>query len=120
MVGHWVFRLNSGTVFHDYITVELAFSYENFMGWVFHYLVGLIYGVIFVVVIGEQWLSEPTFMPVWLYAIATISAGWFLLSPRLGLGMALANTENPFKGRFMGPLSHSIFGLGMWFGALTI
>jgi hypothetical protein len=83
-------------------------------------LVGLIYGVIFVVVIGEQWLSAPTFMPVWLYAIATISAGSFLLRPGLGLGMALANTENPFKWRFMSLLSHSILGLGMWFGALTI
>ena len=98
MVGHWVFHLKSGTVFHDDIAVALALSYENFMGWVFHYLIGLIYGVIFVVVIGELWPSEPTFMPVWLYAIVTISAGWFLLSSGLGLGMALANKENLFKG----------------------
>ena len=120
MVGRWVVHLTSGKVFHDDIAAAPAFSSENLVGWVFHYLVGLTYGVIFVLLIGEQWLSEPTFMPVYLYAIATILAGWFLLHPGIGLGIALAKTENPFKARCMGLTAHSIFGLGMWFGASAI
>ena len=120
MVGRWVVQLKSGEVFHDDIAAASAFSSEKLVGWVFHYLVGLAYGVIFVLLIGEQWLSEPAFMPVYLYAIATILAGWFLLHPGIGWGVALSKTENPIKARCMGLIAHSIFGLGMWFGAFAI
>ena len=76
--------------------------------------------VIFMLLVGKEWLSELTLLPVWLYSISTILVGWFLLHPGLGLGMALAKTENPFKGRCMGLMTHSVFGLGMWFGAFAI
>ena len=92
MVGRWVAHLKSGKVFHDDIAEALAFSFENLFGWIFHYFVGFIYVVIFMLLVGKEWLSEPTFMPVWLYAISTVLVGWFLLHPGLGLGMALAKT----------------------------
>ena len=120
MLGRWVAHLKSGKVFHDDIAEALAFSSENLVGWIFHYFVGFIYVVIFMLLVGKEWLSELTLLPVWLYAISTILVGWFLLHPGLGLGMALAKTENPFKGRWMGLMTHSVFGLGMWFGAFAI
>jgi hypothetical protein len=120
MVGRWVVHLKSGKVFNDDIAEALAFSSENLVGWIFYYFVGFIYGVIFMLLVGKEWLSGPTLMPVWLYSISTILVGWFLLHPGLGLGMALAKTENPFKGRCMGLMTHSVFGLGMWFGAFAI
>jgi hypothetical protein len=120
MVGRWVAHLKSGKVFHDDIAEALAFSYENLVGWIFHYFVGFIYVVIFMLLVGKEWLSELTLLPVWLYAISIILVGRFLLHPGLGLGMALVKTENLFKGRCMGLMTHSVFGLGMWFGAFII
>ena len=120
MVGRWVAHLKSGKVFHDDIAEALAFPSENLVGWIFHYFVGFIYVVIFMLLVGKEWLSELTLLPVWLYAISIILVGWFLLHPGLGLGMALAKTENPFRGRWMGLMTHSVFGLGMWFGAFAI
>ena len=120
MVGRWVAHLKSGKVFHDDIAEALTFSFENLVGWIFHYFVGFIYVVIFMLLVGKEWLSEPTLLPVWLYAISTILVGWFLLHPGLGLGMALAKTENPFKGRCVGLKTHGVFGLGIWFGAFAI
>ena len=81
LVGRWVVNLKSGKVFHDDIAAAQSFANENSVGWVFHYLVGIVYGVVFIFAIGDQWMIEPTLMPVWLYAIATILAGWFCFIP---------------------------------------
>ena len=68
----------------------------------------------------QAWLSAPNFLPLWIFAILTIGAGWFLLHPGLGLGWALAKTAAPWKGRVLGLMAHTVFGLGMWVGALAL
>ena len=60
------------------------------------------------------------FLPVWLFSIFTIVAGWFLLQPGMGLGWAAAKTPAPWKVRGLGLLAHTAFGLGMWGVALSL
>ncbi|NVO29287.1 DUF2938 domain-containing protein [Donghicola sp. C2-DW-16] len=119
MVGRWTGHLPRGTVFHDDIAASDPVANELALGWATHYVVGILYGVFFAVVAGAAWLAEPTFFPVWVYAILTIGAGWFLLQPGLGLGVALSKTPNPMKGRIMGLIAHTWFGIGLWLGALA-
>lgn len=111
-VGRWVIYLPK--VFHEDINQIPVKPNEVQIGWAFHYAVGLAYGVIFVLVAGESWLNAPTFIPVWLFALITIAAGWFFLQPGLGLGWALNKTPNPWTGRFWGLVAHTVFGIGMW------
>lgn len=119
MVGRWTGHLPRGTVFHDDIGASQPVPNELSLGWATHYVVGIIYGIFFAVVAGPAWLAEPTFLPVWIYAILTIGAGWFLLQPGLGLGVALSKTPNPNKGRILGLIAHTWFGIGLWIGALA-
>ena len=77
-------------------------------------------GVVFIALIGADWLRDPSFLPVWVFSVATIAAGWFLLHPGLGLGIALSKTPNPHFGRAMGLLGHTVFGLGMCCTALLL
>jgi hypothetical protein len=119
-VGRWVAHLGNGKVFHDNIANAHPALNETAIGWVFHYSVGLIYGVAFVLMAGQSWMADPGFVTVLIFAIVTITAGWFLLHPGLGLGIGLSRTPNPWKARFMGLIAHTWFGVGMWFGALAL
>ena len=118
MPGRWLAHVYRGRVWHDDIGAAAAVPGELGLGWVFHYGVGLIYGVVFLVFAGAGWLAAPTFLPLWIFSIVTIAAGWFLLQPGMGLGWAAANTPSPWKVRIMGLIAHTMFALGMWAVAL--
>ncbi len=119
MPGRWLAHAFRGTVFHDDIGRAEPVAGELPLGWAFHYAVGVLYGVVFAVLAGPGWLAEPTFLPVWIFALITIAAGWFLLQPGMGLGWAASKTPRPWKVRGLGLVAHTVFGCGMWAGALV-
>lgn len=114
MPGRWLAHVFRGRVWHDDIGQAAPVSGELGLGWVFHYGVGIAYGVIFVLLAGGEWLANPQFVPLWGFSILTIAAGWFLLQPGMGMGWAAAKTPNPNKVRAMGLIAHTCFALGMW------
>jgi len=131
LIQHWVFKMplpnwgNPGrwfahlpTIFHEDISKLPEVKNEVAIGWAFHYAVGIIYGIAWILIAGEDWIANPTFLPLWIFALVTIAAGWFLLHPGMGLGWALSKTPTPWKGRFLGLVAHTVFGLGMWLPAL--
>ncbi|WP_420327949.1 DUF2938 family protein [Mameliella sp.] len=119
-VGRWVGWLFRGRVFHDDIGAAAPVDGERALGWAFHYLVGVVYGVVFALIVGSAWFDAPAFWKAWIWGIVTIAGGWFLLHPGMGLGWALSRTERPWKGRFMGLVAHSVFALGMWAAAWLV
>jgi hypothetical protein len=118
--GRWVWHLAKGKVFHDDIAKAAPYQNEQALGWVFHYAVGIIYGILLVMITGPGWLAQPTFLPAWIWGIVTIAGGWFLLQPGLGIGWAASKTPNPNKVRFLGLVAHTIFGFGLYATALLI
>ena len=117
-IGRWAAQLPAGQVFHDDIGAVAPVRREEALGWGVHYFVGIAYGVIFALLAGAAWLDAPSFLPLWIFAIVTVGAGWFLLQPGMGLGWAAARTPNPWKVRLMGLVGHTVFGLGMYAVAL--
>ncbi|MCG6885558.1 MAG: DUF2938 domain-containing protein [Silicimonas sp.] len=118
MPGRWLGHVMRGRVFHDDIGAAEPVERELALGWALHYGVGVIYGVVFVVLAGRDWLAAPTFLPLWVFSLATIAAGWFLLLPGMGLGWAGSRTASPWKVRGLGIVAHTVFALGMWLGVL--
>ena len=118
MVGRWVAHVPGGRVFHNDIADATAVSGEQNIGWVFHYAVGVVYGIALAFLMGPVWLAAPTFLPAWVFSIFMLGFGWFLLQPGMGLGWAAAKTPNPAKARVLGLLAHTVFGAGLWLGAL--
>ena len=117
--GRWLGHLFQGRVFHDSIGDAEPVANERALGWAFHYGVGVIYGVVFLLIMGAGWLANPTFLPLWIFSILTIAAGWFLLQPGMGLGWAAAKTPDPWKVRKMGLAAHTVFAFGMFLGVLV-
>ncbi len=72
---------------HDDIAAAPPYAHEVRLGWIGHYAVGVVYGVVFALIMGPGWFAAPTFLPAWIFAIVTIAAGWFLMQPSHGAGM---------------------------------
>lgn len=119
MVGRWVWHLPQ-KAFHADIGKAAPYVHEKALGWAFHYLVGIAYGVILVVIAGAGWLANPTFLPAFILGIVTVGAGWFLLAPGLGAGWTASKTPNPMKARALNLVAHTVFALGMFSTALLI
>jgi hypothetical protein len=118
MVGRWVAHLPRGQVFHEAIAEAPPVPGERMIGWSFHYTVGIAYGVALAWLMGPDWLRAPTFLPAWSFSVLMLGFGWFLLQPGLGLGWAASRTPQPWKVRGLGLAAHTVFGLGLWIGAM--
>ncbi|MDX8524452.1 DUF2938 domain-containing protein [Mesorhizobium sp. MSK_1335] len=119
MVGRWVRHLPE-RVFHDDIGKTEPYAHETALGWAFHYLVGILYGVILVALAGAGWLAAPTFLPAFILGIVTVGAGWFLLAPGMGAGWAASKLPNPMKVRALNLMAHTVFAFGLFSTALLI
>lgn len=119
-VGRWFWHLREGRVFHDDIAKAAPHARENALGWIAHYAVAILYGVVFALIMGPGWFANPTFLPAWIFAIVTVAAGWFLLQPGLGLGWAASKAPNPAKVRVLNLAAHTVFGIGLYVTALMI
>jgi len=94
LVGRWFWHLRQGQIFHDDIAATKPYIHEVALGWVGHYAVGILYGVIFALYGGFAWFANPLFLPAWIFGIMTVAAGWFLLQPGLGIGWAASRLPN--------------------------
>lgn len=119
-VGRWFWHLGRGQVFHADIAQAAPHAREATFGWIAHYAVGILYGIIFAFIVGRPWFVHPTFWPAWLWGIVTISAGWFLLMPGMGRGWAGSATPSPTLTRFLGLVAHTVFGFGLYATALFL
>ncbi|MBY5552349.1 DUF2938 domain-containing protein [Rhizobium leguminosarum] len=119
-VGRWFWHLGRGKVFHESIADAEPYTHELALGWISHYAVGILYGVIFAIIMGSAWLATPTFLPAWIFGIVTVGAGWFLLQPGLGIGWAASKHPRPNKVRCFNLLAHTVFALGLYGTALIL
>lgn len=120
MPGRWFAHLFKRKMYHEDIGKSEEVPSELTLGWLFHYGVGIAYGIFFLLIVGSSWLTDPDFLSAWLFALVTIAAGWFILQPGMGLGWAASNTPTPWKSRALGLVAHTAFGLGLWGSSLLI
>lgn len=119
-VGRWFWHLREGKVFHDDIGAAEPYGREVALGWIGHYVVAIVYGVIFALIVGPGWLVAPRFLPALAFGLATVGFGWFLLQPGLGMGWAASRTPDPGRVRLQNLAGHTVFGTGLWLTGLLI
>jgi small-conductance mechanosensitive channel len=114
MVGRWFWHLREGTVFHDDIAAVAPYAHERALGWAGHYAIGVLYGVVFALIVGAGWFADPRFLPAFVFGIVTVAAGWFLLQPGMGLGWAASRAASPATARLRSLLNHTVFAIGLY------
>jgi hypothetical protein len=120
LVGRWFCHLTEGKVFHDDITIARPYASERAVGWVGHYVIGIVYAGALLAFTRPDWPSAPTLAPALAVGLITVGAGWFLLQPGMGAGIAASKRTNATQIRALNIVGHVVFGFGLYASALLI
>lgn len=117
LLGRWVTHMPSGVFRHRNIALSAAGRWECVLGWVSHYGIGAGLSVLFVMMVGRDWLAHPTIVPAIVFGVATVVLPFFVMQPALGLGVASAATRNPWRARVKSVATHAVYGVGLYLSA---
>ncbi len=120
IVGRWVGNFKNGIFTHQNILKSEKIKSEQAIGWLCHYLIGISFAFLLLLICGVGWLKNPTFLPCILIGLATTIAPWFLMQPAFGFGVAASKTPNPNLSRLRSLQAHFIYGLGLYLAALGL
>lgn len=118
LLGRWILHMPSGTFVHQSIGKALPRRHECAFGWVAHYLIGTVFGLLFIFLASGDWLQQPTLLPALGFGVITTLVPFLVMQPSLGLGVAGSRTPNPTQARIKSLMTHSIFGIGLYLWAL--
>jgi uncharacterized membrane protein YagU involved in acid resistance len=107
-----------GTFRHASITAAPPKPFECPVGWLAHYSIGIVFALMFVMLVSADWLDRPTLLPALLYGIGTVVFPFFIMQPSLGLGVAASRTPRPTQARLKSLMTHVLFGVGLYVCAL--
>ena len=113
LIGRWFAYMSRGRFRHAPITASAPLKGERLIGWTAHYLIGITFAALLVVVWGNAWLERPTLGPALLVGIVTVIAPLFLMQPAMGAPRTLRSVLQSL-------ISHTIFGLGLYGAAWII
>ncbi|MCB0753587.1 MAG: DUF2938 domain-containing protein [Ignavibacteriae bacterium] len=118
--GRWVGSIPKGKFLHNKIFNTPQIRYEAEIGWFAHYLIGITFACLLVVVYGKNWLDNPTLLPAIIIGIITVAAPFLILQPVLGFGFASSKLPKPNIRRLKSLMTHTIYGFGLYLTALLL
>lgn len=120
MVGRWIGHIPKGKLTHTSILQAEPVKGETGIGWFAHYLIGIIFAGLLLLIYGLDWAKNPTFLPALIIGIVTLVAPFFIMQPGMGLGMAASKTPAPNTARLRSLITHTIYGIGLYLSALLL
>jgi hypothetical protein len=120
LLGRWLRHMPEGTLRHASITAAPEKPLECTVGWLAHYTIGVVFGLVFVALTSGDWLARPTVLPALLYGIGTVVFPFFIMQPSFGLGIAASRTPNPTQARLKSLATHIVFGVGLYICGLVV
>ena len=118
MVGRWIGHMPRGRFVQPNIGAAPRVASERVIGWLAHYVIGIIFAALFLLAWGEDWLDHPSPLPAIAAGVLTVAAPFFVMQPCLGLGVAASKTPKPGVARLRSVATHAVFGLGLYAAAL--
>jgi len=120
LVGRWIGHLPRGRFRHVDIAKAEGLPGERVIGWSAHYVIGIAFAALLVLIAGPAWLATPTVGAALLAGLCTLIAPFFVMQPAMGYGIASAHARNPTAARLRSFANHAVFGLGLYASALVI
>lgn len=120
LVGRWVRYMPQATFTHVNIASSPPKQAECAVGWIAHYLIGVSFAGVFVLLAGHHWLLQPTLIPAVVFGVGTVLAPFLIMQPAFGLGFAASKTPNPAQARVRSLMNHTAFGTGLYLFAVLV
>ena len=120
LVGRWLRTMPEGIFTHSNIASAPRKSAECAVGWITHYIIGIMFALAFVAIAGGSWLQHPTLLPAMLFGVVTVLAPYSIMQPSFGLGFAASKTSNPTQARLRSLVTHTAFGAGLYLSGLFV
>jgi hypothetical protein len=116
MVGRWLGHIPNGEFIHNPIDSSPPIKNELLAGWVFHYVIGVTYALLYVILVLTKLENVPTLFSAWIFGLVTILSPWFVIQPGLGLGFCAVKAPQANLVRLQNIIIHSIFGIALYYG----
>jgi hypothetical protein len=120
LLGRWIMYMPKGKFWHHNIKEVPPKSFECVIGWLAHYIIGIVLTLLFIFIFTVDWIIRPNLFHALLYGICTVIFPLFILQPSLGLGFASSNTPKPAQARLKSIMTHIVFGVGLWLVAIAL
>jgi len=120
MVGRWFAYIPRGIFVHRPVSESAAVPGELAIGWAAHYIVGILYGVSYLVMVGVLFSSKPTLTTALAFGLATLVAPWFIMQPGMGAGFLASRMPRPGLTRLISVSMHAAFGVSLYVAWLLI
>src|SRR4029450_11429053 len=72
LVGRWFCHMPEGTFMHATLAPAPQKRSECAVGWIAHYVIGVVYALMLVALVSGNWLAQPTLRPALLFALVTV------------------------------------------------
>jgi hypothetical protein len=118
IVGRWLSYMLVGTFTHINIAAAPTRPAECAIGWAAHFMTGVTFALMLVILTSGRWLEDPSLLPALLVGVGTVVIPYCLVQPALGLGVASARTPHPTQARLKSFMTHTVFGVGLYLAAL--
>lgn len=120
LVGRWLGHMPQGTFRHRSIALAPPKASECTLGWIAHYVIGMVYALVLVRFVSGSWLARPTLLPAMLFGTGSVLVPFLIMQPSFGLGIAASKSPKPMEARARSVMAHMAFGLGLYLSAVGV
>lgn len=114
LIGRWIGHMSRGRFRHDSISSASSVRGERGIGWIAHYLIGMVFASVLLVVWGADWVRHPRLAPALIVGLCSVAAPFLLMQPGMGAGIAANRTADPWAARRRSLTTHAVFGVGLY------
>lgn len=119
LLGRWIAHLPRGRWIHESIAKAQPVRGELVLGWCAHYAIGIAFSALLLAIFGLAWAHAPSLLPALAIGLVTVVSPLFILQPALGAGIASSRTPRPLFNSAKSLVTHTVFGFGLYLGALA-
>jgi hypothetical protein len=120
MVGRWFGHMPRGVFIHHPVSASAPIPNELVIGWIGHYLTGVVYGLAYLYIASVFLPGGPSLNSALIFGLITVVAPWFIMQPAMGAGVLASKTPRPGMMRMINLSMHAVFGVSLYLAWLLI
>jgi len=117
-VGRWLGHMPRRVFVNRPIVNSAAIPNELAIGWIAHYVTGIVYGLAYMYVVAVLLSSDPTLTSALVFGLVTLANHSFVMQPGMEAGVRPNQTVRPGVKRIINLSMHVVFGFALYLGWL--